>query len=110
MSRRTLVAMGVAGGMVPSPSALVVLLGAIALKRAWFGVVLVVGYGVGMALTLTAAGLILVRARRILDRRTKASSARSKRLVGLARAMPAVTATVIVAVGLFLAAQGATRI
>ncbi len=111
MSRRTLVAMGVAGGMVPSPSALVVLLGAIALKRAWFGVVLVVGYGVGMALTLTAAGLILVRARGILDRRAAtATSSRPSRLAGLARAMPAVTATVIVAVGLFLAAQGATRI
>jgi len=111
MSRRTLVAMGVAGGMVPSPSALVVLLGAIALKRAWFGVVLVVGYGVGMALTLTAAGLILVRARRILDRRAAtATSSRPSRLAGLARAMPAVTATVIVAVGLFLAVQGATRI
>jgi len=113
MSRRTLVAMGVAGGMVPSPSALVVLLGAIALKRAWFGVVLVVGYGVGMALTLTAAGLILVRARRVLDRRAAAATAassRPSRLAGLARAMPAVTATVIVAVGLFLAAQGATRI
>ncbi|MDQ6797999.1 MAG: nickel transporter [Actinomycetota bacterium] len=110
MSRRTLVAMGVAGGMVPSPSALVVLLGAIALGRAWFGVVLVVGYGVGMALTLTAAGLVLVRARRILDRRAKTSSTRSSRLAGLARAMPAVTAMVIVVVGLFLAAQGATRI
>ncbi len=113
MSRRTLVAMGVAGGMVPSPSALVVLLGAIALKRAWFGVVLVIGYGVGMALTLTAAGLILVRARRVLDRRAAAATAtssRPSRLAGLARAMPAVTATVIVAVGLFLAAQGVTRI
>jgi len=110
MSRRTLVAMGVAGGMVPSPSALVVLLGAIALGRAWFGVVLVVGYGVGMALTLTAAGLLLVRARGLLDRRQTTPSARPSRLAGLARAMPVVTATVIVSVGLFLAVQGATRI
>lgn len=110
MSRRTLVAMGVAGGMVPSPSALVVLLGAIALGRAWFGVVLVVGYGVGMAFTLTAAGLLLVRARRILDRRETTTSSRPNRLAMLARAMPAVTATVIVAVGLFLAVQGASRI
>ncbi|MEN3315067.1 MAG: nickel/cobalt transporter (NicO) family protein [Acidimicrobiaceae bacterium] len=110
MSRRTLVAMGVAGGMVPSPSALVVLLGAIALGRAWFGVVLVVGYGLGMAFTLTAAGLLLVRARRILDRRETTTSSRPSRLALLARAMPAVTATVIVAVGLFLAVQGASRI
>jgi ABC-type nickel/cobalt efflux system permease component RcnA len=110
MSRRTLVAMGVAGGMVPSPSALVVLLGAIALGRAWFGVVLVVGYGLGMAFTLTAAGLLLVRARGILDRRETTTSSGPSRLAVLARAMPAVTATVIVSVGLFLAVQGASRI
>ena len=53
--------MGVAGGLVPSPSALVVLLGAIALGRTWFGVLLVVAYGLGMAATLTAAGLLLVK-------------------------------------------------
>ena len=41
--------MGVAGGLVPTPSALVVLLGAIALHRTWFGVVLVGLYGLGMA-------------------------------------------------------------
>jgi len=51
--------MGIAGGLVPSPSALVVLLGAIALGRTWFGVVLVLGYGVGMAATLTLV-LVLV--------------------------------------------------
>jgi ABC-type nickel/cobalt efflux system permease component RcnA len=55
--------MGVAGGLVPSPSALLVLLGATALGRAWFGVLLVIAYGVGMAVTLTVAGLLLLRPR-----------------------------------------------
>jgi ABC-type nickel/cobalt efflux system permease component RcnA len=63
MPRRTglpaLLGVGLAAGLVPSPSALVVLLGAIALSRTFFGVLLVVGYGLGMALTLTAAGLLL---------------------------------------------------
>ncbi|GAB3961114.1 nickel transporter [Streptomyces sparsus] len=54
-----LLGVGLAAGLVPSPSALVVLLGAVALSRTFFGVLLVVGYGVGMALTLTAAGLLL---------------------------------------------------
>ncbi|MFD9333809.1 nickel transporter [Streptomyces sp. NPDC060028] len=54
-----LLGVGLAAGLVPSPSALVVLLGAIALSRTFFGVLLVVGYGLGMALTLTAAGLLL---------------------------------------------------
>jgi ABC-type nickel/cobalt efflux system permease component RcnA len=54
-----LLGVGLAAGLVPSPSALVVLLGAIALSRTFFGVLLVVAYGLGMALTLTAAGLLL---------------------------------------------------
>ncbi|QKW23172.1 high frequency lysogenization protein HflD [Kitasatospora sp. NA04385] len=60
-SRRSLIGLGIAGGLVPSPSALVVLLGAVALGRTLFGAALVVAYGVGMAATLTAVGLLLVR-------------------------------------------------
>ena len=55
----SLLGVGLAGGLVPSPSALVVLLGAISLSRTFFGVLLVLGYGLGMAATLTAAGLLL---------------------------------------------------
>jgi nickel/cobalt exporter len=54
-------AMGFAGGLTPSPSAIVVLLGAAAVGRAWFGVLLVVAYGAGMAVTLTGVGMILAR-------------------------------------------------
>ncbi|MEV0847261.1 high frequency lysogenization protein HflD [Streptomyces sp. NPDC049954] len=60
-SKRGLIGLGIAGGLVPSPSALVVLLGAVALGRTAFGAGLVVAYGVGMAGTLTAVGLLLVR-------------------------------------------------
>ncbi|MCX4751639.1 high frequency lysogenization protein HflD [Kitasatospora sp. NBC_01287] len=61
LSRRGLVGMGIAGGLVPSPSALVVLLGAVALGRTLFGAGLVLAYGLGMAGTLTAVGLLFVR-------------------------------------------------
>ncbi|KJS58116.1 hypothetical protein VM95_35365 [Streptomyces rubellomurinus] len=61
LGRRGLIGLGIAGGLVPSPSALVVLLGAVALGRTLFGAGLVVAYGVGMAGTLTAAGLLFVR-------------------------------------------------
>ncbi|MFE0173933.1 nickel transporter [Streptomyces sp. NPDC059002] len=54
--------LGFAGGLVPSPSAVVVLVGAAALGAAWFGLLLVVAYGVGLAATLTAAGFLVVRA------------------------------------------------
>jgi nickel/cobalt transporter (NicO) family protein len=53
--------MGIAGGLVPSPSALLVLLAAVALDRVGFGLALIVSYGVGLALTLIAAGLLMAR-------------------------------------------------
>ncbi len=108
MGWRSLVAFGFAGGMVPSPSALVVLLGAIALGRAWFGVALVLAYGIGMAATLMATGLLLVRARGALDR---AVAIRSwDRLAAWGRVLPLVTASFVVIVGLFLAIRAATQI
>ncbi|MGS2620146.1 nickel/cobalt transporter [Micromonospora sp. LZ34] len=61
--RKSLTALGIAGGLVPSPTALVVLLGAAALGRLWLGIVLIIVYGLGMAATLIAAGLLLLRAR-----------------------------------------------
>lgn len=101
LSRRGLVGMGIAGGLVPSPSALVVLLSAIALGRTIFGVVLVIGYGVGMAGTLTLAGVLLVRVRdRYQHRppgRLRAMAARWTRLA------PYVTAALVFVVGLGLA-------
>ena len=100
--------MGAAGGMVPSPSALVVLLGAIGLGRLWFGIVLVLGYGVGMAATLTAAGLLLVRARSSLDRRL---SRRSRPVLDrIGALLPLATASVIVVVGLSLTVRGALQL
>ncbi len=63
VGRLSLVGMGIAGGLVPSPSALIVLLGAVGLGRTAFGVLLVLAYGAGMAAMLTAAGLVLVRMR-----------------------------------------------
>jgi len=86
---------------VPSPSALVVLLGAVALGRTWFGVLLVVAYGLGMAATLTAAGLLLVK----LSRRWAGRFA--VRLSGgrLSAATPFMTAGLVVVVGIGLAAR-----
>ncbi|WP_344387846.1 sulfite exporter TauE/SafE family protein [Streptomyces vastus] len=58
---RGTILLGFAGGLVPSPSAVVVLVGAAALGKAWFGFLLVLAYGVGLALTLTAAGVAVVK-------------------------------------------------
>ena len=101
--------MGFVGGLLPSPSAVVVLLGAIALGRAWFGVLLVLMYGLGMAATLTGAGLLLVRARGALDGKV-AGLQMNRALLAVTTMLPAMTAGFIVAVGLYLAARGATQI
>ena len=99
--RLSLVGMGIAGGLVPSPSALIVLLGAVGLGRTAFGVLLVVAYGAGMAATLTAAGLVLVRVR---DRWTSRPRRTLARLTALA---PAGTAALVLCVGLGLAGRAA---
>jgi nickel/cobalt exporter len=50
--------MGLVGGLVPSPSALLLLLAAVALGRVWFGFALVLAFGIGMAVSLAAVGLL----------------------------------------------------
>ena len=60
----SLIALGVSGGMVPCPSALVVLLSAIALHRVGFGLVLIVAFSLGLAGVLIAIGLLMLHARR----------------------------------------------
>jgi ABC-type nickel/cobalt efflux system permease component RcnA len=97
--RLSLVGMGIAGGLVPSPSALIVLLGAVGLGRTAFGVLLVVAYGAGMAAMLTAAGLLLVRVR---DRWASRPRRTLARLTALA---PAGTAALVLCVGLGLAGR-----
>ena len=63
-----LLALGVSGGLVPCPSALVLLLGAISLGRIGFGMLLVLAFSAGLALVLTGIGLLLVYARRLFAR------------------------------------------
>ena len=99
-SKGGLVGLGIAGGLVPSPSALLVLLAATALGRTVFGVVLVLGYGLGMAGALSLAGLLLVRLRGRLDR--FAGSPRLARAERLLTFLPVLTALLVLAVGVGL--------
>ncbi|MFE9249617.1 high frequency lysogenization protein HflD [Streptomyces sp. NPDC007088] len=103
-SKRGLIGLGIAGGLVPSPSALVVLLGAVALGRTAFGAGLVVAYGVGMAGTLTAVGLLLVR---LGDRAGKLAARPGFALLGRCAPYTALlTALLVLLVGLGLMARG----
>jgi nickel/cobalt transporter (NicO) family protein len=97
VTRRSLIAMGAAAGLIPCPSALVVLLGAIAQHEVALGLLLIVAFSVGLAATLTSLGLAVVYARRVLPR---------GRLTGrVAAVAPSVSALAIVVVGCVLTAQ-----
>lgn len=100
-SRAGVVVMGIAGGLVPTPSAVVVLLGAAAFGHTWFGILLVLAYGIGMALTLVLAGLLFVRlSDHLRDRLLDKGKAR---LLGF---VPIATAAVVIALGVGLTAKG----
>ncbi len=98
---RSLIAPGLAGGLVPSPSALLVLLGGVALGRAWFGVVLVLAYGLGMAAALVGAGWLLVRASAGLQRRLTTWGWLDR----ATRVLPLVTACLVIVGGVLIAAR-----
>jgi ABC-type nickel/cobalt efflux system permease component RcnA len=89
---RSLLALGISGGLLPCPSALVVLLSAIALHRVAFGMLLIVAFSLGLASVLTGIGLALVYARRLFDSFT--SDGR------LLRALPVASAAFVTLAGL----------
>jgi ABC-type nickel/cobalt efflux system permease component RcnA len=60
--------LGISGGIVPCPAALVVLLSAVALNRVGFGLLLIVSFSAGLAAVLIAVGLLMVYARQFMSR------------------------------------------
>ena len=68
MSLRELFALGVTGGIVPCPAALVVLLSAVALRRVGFGLFLIVAFSAGLAAVLIAIGILMVYAGKLMAR------------------------------------------
>jgi nickel/cobalt exporter len=93
VTRRGLLGMGAAAGLIPCPSALVVLLAAVSQHEIALGMLLIVAFSLGLAGTLTALGLAVVYARRLVPR---------MKLPRLAAALPATSALVIVGVGCLL--------
>jgi nickel/cobalt transporter (NicO) family protein len=98
LSARGILAMGASAGLIPCPSALVVLLGAVAQHELALGLVMIVAFSLGLAATLTALGIAVVRATKLpLPGR-------------VAAVLPTVSAAVIVGVGLMLTVQAAGQI
>ena len=94
LSRPGLTALALAGGILPSPSALLVLLASLQRGRAVYGLAVVLSFSVGLAASLIVVALAAMRARRSFERR-------SSRLLG--RVLPVAAAFAVVAVGLVVA-------
>jgi len=97
---RSLLALGLAGGLVPSASALILLLGAVAAGRPAFGLALAIAFGVGMAVVLGGIGLALASAGRLIERAPSLG-----RLARFAPVVPWATAVIVLGAGLLLTGQ-----
>jgi len=92
-----LLALGISGGIVPCPGALVILLLAVALQRLALGLLLIVSFSLGLAAVLIAIGVLMVKARPLMDRFTGQGR--------LLRALPVVSSLVIILVGFAMAVR-----
>ncbi|MEW5946911.1 MAG: hypothetical protein AB1742_12005 [bacterium] len=86
-----LILLGIQGGIVPCPTAMVVLLSATALHRIAFGISLIVVFSIGLAFVLIAIGILLVKARALAERLTGASR--------LMRTLPYASGAAVVTIG-----------
>jgi ABC-type nickel/cobalt efflux system permease component RcnA len=98
LSMRSLIGLGVSGGLLPCPSALVVLLSAIALHRLAFGLALIVAFSLGLALVISGIGLAVLHARKLFSRLPSDHG----RVV---QVLPVASAVIITALGLVLTAR-----
>lgn len=97
---RSLLALGVSGGIVPCPSALVVLLSAVALHRIAYGMVLITAFSIGLASVLIVIGLMVVSTRHWIERFPIGE--------GLLRRLPVVSAAAITLIGIMLIIRAVT--
>lgn len=91
---RSLIALGISGGLVPCPDAIAILLVAIAINRILLGLALIVSFSLGLAVVLIVIGLLMVNSRRLFDR--------INFLDKLAPVMPIVSAAIVLVLGIGL--------
>ncbi len=97
ISWRSLLALGISGGIMPCPSALVLMLGAISLNRVGYGLILILVFSLGLASVLTAVGLAFVYGGKLLDKAPGATR--------WLKVLPVVSALVITVLGVAICYQ-----
>jgi ABC-type nickel/cobalt efflux system permease component RcnA len=102
LGMRRLLGIGISGGIIPCPTALVVLLAAISLHRVGYGLVLILAFSCGLAATMTGIGLLAVSAKRLFSR---------VELEGrLVRLLPAISAVVVLALGVAMTLRALPKV
>jgi nickel/cobalt transporter (NicO) family protein len=96
-----LAGMGISAGIIPCPSALVVLLAAISQQEVGLGLVLITAFSLGLAATITALGIVIVHGKRA----AAAAGSRLRVPPGVVALLPALSTLVILALGIVLTAQ-----
>ncbi|MFL5905480.1 MAG: sulfite exporter TauE/SafE family protein, partial [Solirubrobacteraceae bacterium] len=102
LSKKGIVAMGASAGLLPCPSALVVLLAALAQHQVPLGLGLIVVFSLGLAATLTGLGLVVVYAQRL--------SAKLRVPGRVVAVLPAVSSLAIVAIGIVMTAKALPQV
>jgi nickel/cobalt exporter len=99
---RSLLGLGISGGLLPCPAALVLLLAAVSIDRAALGMILVVAFSLGLAGVLTTVGLLFVKGSRVVQQLPQVAM--------WGQLLPAASALVIVVIGIWLTAEAVSRL
>src|SRR3984957_12560705 len=103
LSLRELCMLGITGGIVPCPAALVVLLSAFSLHRIGFGLFLITAFSLGLAAVLVIVGLTMVYAKRVMSSRVRAGNA-------AARFLPFLSSAFMVVLGVGITASAVASV
>jgi len=99
---RGLLATGISGGILPCPTALVVLLAAISLHRVGYGLLLIVAFSLGLAAAITGIGLIAVGAKSFFSRRSFEGR--------ILRVLPTISALVVLGLGIAMTLRAIPKV
>lgn len=94
---------GLTGGLLPCPGAVTVALLCLQVERYSLGIVIVICFSIGLALTLVASGIVASLGMRHATRRWP-------RLDGVLRKLPFVSCALVATVGLYVGYAGLSRI
>jgi ABC-type nickel/cobalt efflux system permease component RcnA len=99
---RSLIVLGISGGLLPCADALAILLLSVSVNRIALGLVLLIAFSLGIALTLTLIGLAAAGGQRVLRR--------YDRLEPILARLPLASAAVVTVLGLVITYQGALAV